>query len=312
MPKAVLVTGATGFIGRHLVRSLVNAGLKVIALIRDRELPEDLKVAVGVIKRDEDGSALKQAVTKVDAVCHLAAFIPPDYENPAFAEKCYRDNALLTLHLAEIVTQRPGTKFIYLSTGQSYAFSLSPVSEAALLYPSSRATYYLASKLAGELYVEHLRHSRGLSAFVFRVGCCYGPGMSENSVISKFLKAAAMGLPLQLYNNGLPACDYVYVADVVSLIVKALSRGEPGIYNAASGRSYSVKELASEIGDVFFDGKITTELQPPKNHVPSSFPALAIDKAARMWGYKPHPLREGLEKYRMEFEQTPTQPTPLL
>jgi len=305
----VLVTGATGFIGRHLVGELCREGWEVVALTRrECRLPWPAGPRLRLVQGDlTDPATIERAVAQVDAVCHLAAFIPPDLEDPTAARPCLEVNALAALRIAELAAQR-SARVVFFSSGQVYCPSDQPRAEEAPTYPVHRATYYLASKLLGELYIEHVRLLSGLPAVTLRVGSCYGLGMPERSVVARFMTVALAGLPLELWDGGVARYDFVYVDDVVHLARAALRGGAPGVYNAGSGRGTSVLELAQTLATVFADKEIAiqahTSIQPaPARRLPPvGFAPLATDKASAAWDYRPRSLIDGLRAYRLQRE----------
>lgn len=300
----VVVTGASGFIGRHLIASLLVAGHKVIAVLHKHTLPVHFGTdALRVVWGDFDNlSPIRTAIAKADAICHLAALVIRGPSDSWGAERSLQVNSLFALQIAKFALEKPKTRMIFLSTGQAYHYSEAPVSEDAALYPAERSTYYLASKLLGELYVEHLRRSRSLPAITLRLGCCYGPGMRV-SVVSSFMNSAAAGLPLTVFDGGRPTHDFVYVSDVVDVIMAALEAGDPGVYNVGSGRACSILELAQTVAGIFPDRDVPIEVEPPRDGMPASFSTLSIEKARETWGYLPLSLKEGLVKYREQMEK---------
>lgn len=301
----VLVTGASGFLGRYLVTELLSNDCEVVALTHKSGLSENLRVQVSqVVDGDVTNPATwRDAVSQVDAVCHFAAYIPPNHEDPSYAETCLQVNSLATLALAQASLKRPKCRFIYSSAGNAYAFTDKFATEASLLYPADRATYYLGSKMVGELYVEHLRRTEGLESICFRISTPFGFGMGEKTAIARFMKCAHDGMPLQVIDGGIPTYDFVHVINVVELVTAALRDGEPGVYNVGSGRAHSVLELAQAVADTYPERRVSIEVKPLRDPIPASFPALAIDKAVKMWRYRPLALREGLANYRERMEK---------
>ena len=250
----------------------------------------------------EDHEAIRKTASRVDAVCHIAAYIPSDYEDISQAERCLKVNSLGTLELAATAMQRPGRRFVHLSSSNAYSTETVIAGEESPMYPAARATYYLASKLTGELYVEHLRRTRGLNSVSLRVSSVYGYGMLEGTVVSRFVSAAHDGNDLEVRDGGIPAYDFVYVEDIASLVVHALTSGSSGIYNAGSGRSTSVLELANCVMEIYRDTPVSIRVRAPEGRVPQSFPALEMTKAAKAWDHKPTELRLGLKSYRKDLE----------
>ena len=94
--STILVTGASGFVGRHVACRLAERGHQVIALCHKSQLPQHvLTVCKEVISGDiSDYDSCKHMLQGVDGVCHLAGFIPERYGDPLLAQKCYQVNAL--------------------------------------------------------------------------------------------------------------------------------------------------------------------------------------------------------------------------
>ena len=298
----VVVTGASGFIGQHLVTALLKNGHEVTAILHEHDLPAYLKVAAlkVVWGGAENLSPIRTAILQADVVCHLAALILRGHPDFWGAKRSLEINGLFTLRIAKFALEG-SARMIFLSTGQIYCYSETPVTEDAAVYPVERGTYYLASKLLGELYVEHLRRTRSLLTIILRVGCCYGPGMRE-SVVSCFMNSAVAGLPLTVFDGGRPTHDFVYVSDVVDTIIYALETGDPGIYNIGSGYASSILELAQAVVETFPDRDVPIEIDPPLKCMPASFSALSIEKAVATWNYHPLSLSEGLAEYRRQLE----------
>lgn len=288
----VLVTGAAGFAGGHLTRALLDSGAEVTALRHRRDLPRELtgRMLPG------DAGALREAVAECDAICHAAAFVPPALEDPSFASECFETNAAFTLKLAQAAAQNPKLKFIYYSLGQGYQVPAGrAATETDLLYPT-RSCFYLGSKMLGELYVESLRREHALPWYSFRIASMYGTGMRSSSVVAIFMDRARTNQALEVHHSGMPACDFVHVSGVTSVVLNALvTDAEPGIYNVGSGRAVSLLELARTVVEVFGSSS-KIEIQPARGNPPASFAPLDSRKAAAAFGYHPLPLRAGLEK----------------
>jgi UDP-glucose 4-epimerase len=301
----VLVTGGSGAIGRHVVAAMLAEGWDVVALAHTNSVsapsagPGNFLVRPGDVT---DADAMASAISEVDVVCHLAAYIPSNFQDAGEAEKCLTVNAIGTLHAA-MAAARHGKRLISCSSGQAYAFSPSPVSEDGRLYPAARATYYLTSKIAGELYVEQLRKTAGLQAITFRVGSAYGPGTPAGSVVSQFMLAGLNGEPIELYNGGVLSSDLVYVTDISRLIIAAVRGGDCGVYNAGSGVATSARALAEAIREVFSEREIEIRIRPPGPNLPASFSALSMAKTNTMWRHEPTPLAVGLRKFRAYLEE---------
>lgn len=300
----VLVTGAAGFLGINLVERLLAEGWGVVAFDK-HELPDYLRHnKVCFIKSDlSDMNKIHNVIKQVDVVCHLAAYIPPNYEDSVYARRCLQVNGLITLRLAELILKVRGLRLIFFSTGTLYRYSKSPVSEDCPVYPIGKALYYSMSKLVGELCIEQLRAQYQLPATTLRVASCYGLGMSKKSMIASFMKCANQGSPIRVWDGGSATYDFVYIDDVVKATMSALENDNYGIYNVGSGSMHTVLEIAHAVTDTFPERNIDIEVKPSSGSIFKGFPALSIKKAAKMWNYHPRSLRKGLAEYRKKMEQ---------
>jgi len=292
---AVLVTGISGFIGRHVAAGLAGAGYEVVGLTRNRNLPRE---TAGLCSRVVFGdlghpAALKEALDGVAAVCHLAAYLPPDYTDPSEAEACLSVNALGTLELARAALRSGVRRMVYASTASAYLPVSGPVTEESVVSPTGHAAWYQTSKVAGEFYLERLRDSAALSPVILRIASCYGPGMEARSVLARFVARAQLGEPLEVFHGGRSRADFVHVLDVSQCFVSALSAAEAGVYNVGSGYATTMLELAQAV-KAALGSSAPVRVHGEENPASPGLPPLSIAKAAAAWGYAPMSLQSGL------------------
>lgn len=240
------VTGATGFLGRHLCATLVEWGQDVTALVRrppkgpDGKLPEGVQVKVGDLSRP-GGRLLPQ---EVDYVFHLAARTSP----PASVQDpvgVFEVNALSTARLLEEVREREVelSRFVLASTSLVYApGDRHKLSEAAPVQP---ALPYAASKAAAEAHAFACDAVYGIPVSAVRVFNAYGPGQAPDFVVPSILRQCLTGGDVHL-GNLWPVRDFVYAADVVDLFWQAARspRGRGEAFNAGTGKGTSIRDLA--------------------------------------------------------------------
>jgi UDP-glucose 4-epimerase len=301
--RRVLVTGSTGAVGKTVTNALLRAGHQVVALSRspstgEEESVPNLQHVAGDIL---DFGRLLPLIAGVDVVCHLAAFVPPNFEDADQARLCIETNGLATLEIAAMACDLR-KRFIYSSSGSVYAPGPQPAVEASPAYPAVRAPFYLGSKLLGEIYVEHFRQMRGLQSVIFRVGSVYGPEVTK-SVVARFISSAMAGERIKVMHEGKVTTDFVYVEDVARLLVLAVEGDQTGLFNAGSGVATSILALAETICEVFPEFGLTIEHVPGRGPAPPSFPVLSMETACRVFAHQPTMLRDGLQltrKYMME------------
>jgi nucleoside-diphosphate-sugar epimerase len=298
--SCVLVTGATGFVGRHLVSTLVDKGYRVVALQHQRELPLEVQGRCEHVLSGDicDPGVQYEALRNVEAVCHLSAYIPKRIDDLQEAALCYLINAKATLELATMASKRGVRRFVQFSAGNMYAPSDRPCIESDSLFPIEYATAYFASKLAAELYLANICKHTALEVVILRVGSPYGPGEPDWKAIPTFLRMAAQGQALRLVNGGDTTYNLVYIADVTDCAARAIESGPPGCYNVASGEHTSLWEMARAIVELYSEHKVPIHVEPA---TPGSFPgfaAMSIVKARQAWGFAPRSLSAGLREYR--------------
>lgn len=289
MSRVVAVTGASGFVGRHLVRRLLAEGWQVRALGRR-------PVDGARFERWEAGRTEPSALAGVDAVCHLAAHLPASYADPDEASRCLEVNALGTLELLRAAREAGVPAFVYVSSGNVYAPTVDPVRETDPIWPASAAPWYLSSKAVGDLYVAHAGQAGWMRTVQLRPSAVYGPGMT-GGVVATFAARLARGEPVRVSDGGRHRVDPVLVDDVVEAVLRAVERPVRGPYNIGSGRSTSVLEIARWLAAAIGAREALVELEPPSDRPATGFAPLAIDRARDDLGYVPTPPAEGLARY---------------
>ena len=248
----VLVTGAAGFIGSHLVDRLLAEGREVVGVdaftgyysrrTKERNL-EEAKGHTGFLLVEGDllDLDLDSLLDGVGCVAHLAG--EPGVRRswgPNFPRYVAR-NVLTTERLLEAVSQRGGgTRFVYASSSSVYGSDPGrPVGED---HPRSPSSPYALSKLSAEELVGLYGRERGVPGTVLRYFTVYGPRQRPEMALSRFLFAALRGRPVDVFGDGAQRRDMTYVADAVEATVAAL--GAPaGVYNVGGGNRASVKDL---------------------------------------------------------------------
>jgi UDP-glucose 4-epimerase len=237
----ILVTGATGLLGREVVEQLRRRGdCRVWGVGRTRD-PDGRTIRVDLGSDVElDGLPLR-----VDSVAHLAAHVPA-IEKEADPGRCFRDNVRATLNLLEYAGRVGVRRFVHGSSCAVYGPSLEgrPFDERD---PPAPDDPYALSKLSAEELLLPYAYARGLSTCALRFSYLYGPGMRKDTVVSVFLDRALAGEPLVLVRGGRDRFDLLYVKDAAEAVTRALFADASGVFNVGAGRSTSIGELARSI-----------------------------------------------------------------
>ena len=299
----VLVTGATGFVGSHLCRGLLQRGYRVVGLSRSGRT-ENLEGVLGherfqMLRVDlRDADAVRNLMEGRDIVAcfHLAAQLPQreDSEEPFLS---YDTNAGGTLNLLRAAHLGGVDRFIHASSIDVYTEppAYLPVDEE---HPLGAATVYGLGKLAAELWCRSF--SWAMNVVVLRYSIVYGRGQERSRAVSRFAEQALHGRAMTLYGDGTQSNDFVHVSDVVEANLLALEREKPGTYNIGSGEEASVMDLATRIARLA-GSQAEPALTGEASNRPFRF-ALDISKARERLGYSPRSLEEGLFEHIAELK----------
>lgn len=252
MSRTVLVTGAAGFIGSHLVEALAARGDEVRAFVRYNsagatgflsELPAELRGRVRVVAGDvRDAEAVDAAVRGCAAVFHLAALIsiPYSYEAP----ESYVDvNVRGTLNVLQ-ACRRHGARLVHTSTSEVYGTpDTVPITEE---HPLRAQSPYAATKVGADQLVLSFHRSFGMPAVVLRPFNTYGPRQSTRAVLPQILVQLLAGRPELRLGATTPRRDLTFVADTVDGFVRAAESDAAlgRVVQLGTGRDVSIGELA--------------------------------------------------------------------
>src|SRR3954454_21089782 len=242
----VLVTGGSGFIGSHVVDSLIAAGhAPRIYDPRESAYPPDVPAVVADL---DDLDRLCEALDGCDAVLHLAASADVNevLADPVEAE---RRNARGTLHVLEAARRAGVGRVVYASTIWAYSDTPADCHDESLpLHPP--AHLYTATKLAGELYCHSYAELYDLEYTILRFGIPYGPRARPEAVIPTFVRKALAGEPLTIAGGGRQTRRFVYVEDLADGVVSALApEAANRVYNLVGDEDVSIAEVAETVRD---------------------------------------------------------------
>ena len=295
----VLVTGADGFIGSHLVEGLVRAGVEVRAFVLYNsfnswgwldDCASDVKGHFDVFAGDvRDPHGVRTAMTGCDAVLHLAALIaiPYSYHSP----DTYVDtNVKGTLNVVQAARDLGVSRVVHTSTSEVYGTArFVPMTEE---HPLQGQSPYSASKIGADQIALSFHASFGTPVVVVRPFNTYGPRQSARAVIPSVIAQIASGRTRVRLGAVGPTRDFTFVTDTVAGFVSALradDRVVGEVINVGSGFEISIGDTARAIADVM---GVTIELEqddvrlrPQKSEVERLF--AATDKARRLLNWSP-------------------------
>ena len=291
--KNVLVTGAAGFVGRHLVRKLAAEKACVRILVKDRQLSGFEDKTVKVHGDITDPSTLFEVMDGTDIVFHLAAISNVNYAiaNPG---KTFETNASGTLNLLEEARKKNIEKFVYVSSSHVYGIpQYLPIDEKHPLNPQEP---YAASKASAEMIVKVYSLNYGINTALIRPFNMYGPGQSTDFIIPSIISQALKKEVIEV-GNLTPTRDLLYIMDAVDGMIAVADRGE-GIYNIGSGRETSIKEIVETIIEIIDPSKKYVSVETRRRSNAVDIPRMCADVSKlKEFGWSPSvDLKSGLMK----------------
>ena len=313
MSEKILVTGADGFIGSHLVETLVSRGFDVRAFVMynsfnswgwldqsDRNIRRDLDVFAGDIR---DPHGVKQAMKGCDIVLHLAALIaiPYSYHSP----DTYVDtNVKGTLNVLQAARDYGRVKVIHTSTSEVYGTALKvPITED---HPLQGQSPYSASKIGADQLAFSFFSSFGLPVTIIRPFNTYGPRQSARAVIPTIISQVASGRSEVKLGAVTPTRDFNFVTDTVEGFICAIQSdaGVGEVINLGSNYEVSIGDTARLIGEVMgVDLTILTDgerMRPDRSEVERLW--ASNQKAFDLLGWEP--LYGGLSGFKRGLSET--------
>ena len=229
--KSVLVTGADGFLGHHILRNLTGHGFDVLP------------------KRRTDGDVTRSTTwdkfPASDFLVHLAGltFVPASWENPT---EFVQSNSVSTSHALDFCRKNK-TKMIFLST-YLYSSKLStPIKETDEIDP---ANPYALSKFLGEQLCSFYAKQFGVEVIILRPFNVFGSGQNSRFLIPSIISQATKSDEISVLDIR-PARDYVFIEDLVDAVHKSITSDlRFGIINVGTGVASTVEQLIFSLADV--------------------------------------------------------------
>lgn len=298
MSDHVLVVGAGGFVGRHLVRTLSSRGEKVIAISRRPE-DHDMEDVESVNAELIEPEHYARLLDRCRAVAYLASRSTPGTSAGRPVDEV-QGNLLPLATLLQAMQSKPQVELLYLSSGGSLYESTpdEPATEAAHIQPRS---YHGAAKVAAEYLIRAWCQQYGGRVTLLRPSNIYGPGQIERpgfGIVPTCFGRVVRGETLSVWGDGSTVRDYLYIDDFVSLCMAILAISMPTgarTFNASSGIGVSLNEVFRLVESV--TGKPLTRSYELHRAVDARHIVMAPGAAQSHYGWMPvTPLEEGLRK----------------
>jgi UDP-glucuronate 4-epimerase len=307
----VLVTGAAGFIGSHLIEALVSQGDEVVGVdnfdafypraMKERNLAEvGPRPGFSFWEHDMlDVAAVRERLTPDTVVVHLAAKagVRPSLADPVGYA---RANVTGTAAVLEAARQAGVSRIVFGSSSSVYGDS-TPVpfrEDAVAVAPVSP---YAATKRAGELFLASVAPIYGFRAASLRFFTVYGPRQRPDLAIHAFTRKLVEGHTLTLFGDGTQARDYTYCQDIIAGVLAAIRWTETApvgvdTFNLGGNRSISTGDMVAEIAAaVGIEPKIEWAPMQPGDVQRT---AADLTKSNSVLGYMPKtPFREGVRRF---------------
>ena len=255
----VLVTGGAGFIGSNLVDALLAKG-HAVRILDDMStgkrcnLPMD-NPKVELIEGDvADAALVARVMAGCSAVVHLAAVasVQASVDDPV---RTHQSNFIGTLNVCEAMRESGVKRVVFASSAAVYGNNGEGESIVEDT-PKGPLTPYASDKLASEYYLDFYRRQHGLEPAIFRLFNVFGPRQDPSSpysgVISIFSERAVKGLPITIFGDGEQTRDFIYVGDLVNILVQAVEarQVEEGAVNVGLNKATTLKQMLEALGDV--------------------------------------------------------------
>ena len=255
----VLITGGAGFIGSNLVDGLLAKGYAVrilddLSTGKRSNLPLDNPKVELIEGNVADAALVKRAMAGCSAVVHLAAVasVQASVDDPV---STHQSNFVGTLNVCEAMREAGVKRVVFASSAAVYGNNGEGESIVEDT-PKAPLTPYASDKLASEYYLDFYRRQHGLEPVVFRFFNVYGPRQDPSSpysgVISIFSERAVNRLPITIFGDGEQTRDFIYVGDLVGILVQAIEapQVEEGAINVGLNKATTLKQMLEALSEV--------------------------------------------------------------
>ena len=259
MTKKILVTGAEGFIGSHLIELLLSKGYRVKAHVLynslnsfgwldtiPKNMIKDLEIVMGDIRNFD---SVQNSIKNCNKIINLAALvaIPYSYTSP---DSYLETNIRGTLNLLQAAKEKKIEKFIHTSTSEVYGTAqFVPITEK---HPLNGQSPYAASKIGADQMALAYYKSYGIPVSIIRPFNAYGPRQSARAVIPTIISQLAKNKKKIKLGSLIPTRDFTYVTDIANAFMLGLksNKNNGTVINLGGGIEISIGDLAKKIANL--------------------------------------------------------------
>jgi UDP-glucose 4-epimerase len=281
--QRIVITGGNGFIGLHLIEKLLARGYKNILTI-DRSMEKhkvrQIRADISNIKR------VKGIIKKDDVIVHLACTTVPATSESRIIDDI-NENIVGSIRLLDVCASKKIRKFIFLSSGGT-VYGDHGEKKVRENDETNPINAHGLMKLTIEKYIMLLSYKSSLPYIIIRASNPFGRSVirSSQGVIDKFLHDAMKDGVIEVWGNGSVIRDFIYIDDLIELIVKTIESGKKNqIINAGTGRGASVNNAIKIISNVI--GKRIKVKYKKRREFDLPYNVLDVSKAKRLFHWRP-------------------------
>ncbi len=289
----ILVTGGSGFLGKHLIASLLNEGHSVTAIGKGeiKDSKDSLIILIAHDLLQEPSEEIRSKLKDIDAVVHLAAIMPSklgESKDIVVQNKTMTQNALSLVDSPKL--------FVFASSVDVYPYSDAIVDENTPLNPIS--AYGQSKRESEEICLQWSKTHRETALNILRFSHLYGPADTNKKMIDTLMRNTLLGKKSMVYGDGNDKRTYLFMEDAVRAISLCLENKKSSVFNVGGNNYYSVREVIANIEEML-GVKMNLEMVPRKIHSPKKTGGSLVSskKFAEATGFVPKTdLRSGLHQ----------------
>ena len=305
MPKTVLLSGATGFLGSHLLEALLINGYRVVILKRSTSDTWRIEhLLEQCTSYDVDQIPLEEIfkLYQIDYIIHLATFYKKAHLAPDI-DLMFDANVTFPTKLLDLAVAHGTKSFINTGTFFEYDPSILPISEANTI---KTFNLYAKSKLAFEQILKSYADEGKIKASTLKIFSPYGPKDDANKLVPFIVSKAIKNEPFNL-SEGFQKLDFIYAGDIAQAFLKILLRIDTfsayESFNIGSGNTYSVREVVSILEELM--GVALQKTWGPPSTVDNPIVIASRAKAKERLDWEPKiSLRSGLQETIKYYQES--------